>query len=77
MADLSVRGVDETVVRALKERAAAHGRGAEAEHRESLAAALQRPRRKSFAEVLASMPPVGNDAADLASSGVRLNNPFV
>ena len=62
MADLLVRGVDEKLVRALKERAGAHGRSAEAEHRAILAAALARPRRRSFAEVLASMPPVGRDA---------------
>ena len=62
MADLLVRGVDEEIVRALKARAGAHGRSAEAEHREILAAALIRPRRRSFAEVLASMPDVGTDA---------------
>ena len=62
MADLLVRGVDEELVRALKERAGAHGRSAEAEHREILAAALARPRKRSFAEVLASMPDVGTDA---------------
>jgi plasmid stability protein len=52
----------EALVRALKERAGAHGRSAEAEHREILASALARPRRRSFAEVLASMPEVGIDA---------------
>jgi antitoxin FitA len=62
MPDLLVRGVDEEIVRALKERAGAHGRSAEAEHRAILAAALVRARRRSFAEVLASMPPVGDDA---------------
>jgi plasmid stability protein len=62
MADLLVRGVDEDLVRALKERAGAHGRSAEAEHREILAAALRRPRRRSFAEVIGSMPNVGIDA---------------
>jgi len=62
MADLLVRGVDEELVRALKERAGAHGRSAEAEHREILAAVLRRPHRRSFAEVLASMPEVGTDA---------------
>jgi plasmid stability protein len=49
------------LVRALKERAGIHGRSAEAEHREILASALQRPRRKSFVQVLASMPDVGID----------------
>lgn len=62
MADLLVRGVDEEVVRALKERAGAHGRSAEAEHRAILAAALAHPRKRSFAEVLASMPDAGVDA---------------
>ncbi len=61
MPDLLVRGVDDELVRALKERAGAHGRSAEAEHRAILAAALARPRRRSFAEVLASMPDVGLD----------------
>ncbi len=40
MAQLTVRNVNEQVVRALKQRAAAHGRSAEAEHREILRAAL-------------------------------------
>lgn len=62
MADLLVRGVDDAVVRALKKRAGANGRSAEAEHREILASALTRPRKRSFAEVLASMPDVGTDA---------------
>ena len=62
MANLLVRGVDEAVVRALKERAGEHGRSAEAEHRAILAAALARPRARTFAEVLASMPNVGVDA---------------
>ncbi len=62
MANLLVRGVDETVVRALKERAGSHGRSAEAEHRAILAAALARPVRRSLAQVLASMPDVGLDS---------------
>ncbi|MFY9642296.1 MAG: hypothetical protein WCD20_10715 [Rhodomicrobium sp.] len=62
MADLLVRGVDDELVQALKERAGAHGRSAEAEHRAILAAALARPRKRSFAEVLASMPQAGHDA---------------
>jgi len=61
MTDLLVRGVDEEIVRALKERAVAHGRSAEAEHREILVAALVHPRKRSFAAVLASMPDVGVD----------------
>ena len=62
MADLLVRGIDEELVRALKVRAGAHGRSAEAEHRAILAEALARPGRRSFAEVLASIPAVGTDA---------------
>ena len=62
MPDLLAPGVDEELVRALEERAGAHGRSAEAEHRAILAEALARPRRRSFAEVLASMPAVGVDA---------------
>lgn len=40
MAQLTVRKVDENLVRALKLRAAAHGRSAEAEHREILRSVL-------------------------------------
>jgi plasmid stability protein len=40
MAQLTVRNVDDQVVRALKQRAASHGRSAEAEHREILREAL-------------------------------------
>ncbi len=62
MANLLVRNIDDDLVRALKERAGAHGRSVEAEHREILAAALTRPRRRSFAEILAAMPDVGTDS---------------
>ncbi len=40
MAQLTVRNVSAQIVRTLKERAAAHGRSAEAEHREILREAL-------------------------------------
>jgi len=60
--NLVVRNIDEVVVQALKQAAAAHGRSAEAEHREILRTQLLRPRRRSFAEALASMPNVGEDA---------------
>jgi antitoxin FitA len=62
MANLLVRGVDDALVQSLREQAAAHGRSAEAEHREILARALRRPRKRSFAEALMSMPDVGEDA---------------
>lgn len=44
MASLIVRGLDDEVVRRLKERAASHNRSAEAEHRAILEQAL-RPKR--------------------------------
>ncbi len=62
MPDLLVRTVDESILKALKKRAALHGRSAEAEHREILTAVLARPRRRSLAQVLAAMPNVGKDA---------------
>ena len=61
MANLLVRKLDQRIVDALKQRAARHGRSAEAEHRALLEESLLLPRRKSFAEVLATMPNVGSD----------------
>ena len=61
MADLLVRGVDPAVVKALKQRAGAHGRSAEAEHRAILAEALLTPPRANLAALLAAMPDVGSD----------------
>lgn len=60
--NLIVRNVDAQIVKSLKERAARNGRSAEAEHRAILEAALRRPRKRSFYEVLASMPNVGEDS---------------
>ncbi|KVL27303.1 FitA-like ribbon-helix-helix domain-containing protein [Burkholderia sp. MSMB1835] len=62
MANLLVRNVDDTIVQSLREQAAANGRSAEAEHRAILADALGRPKRRTFAQVLMSMPAVGEDA---------------
>jgi plasmid stability protein len=62
MANLLVRNVDDSLVQSLRELAAAHGRSAEAEHREILAKALRKPKRKSFAEVLTGIPNVGADS---------------
>lgn len=59
MAQLIVRNVDSTLVRKLKERAAAHGRSAEAEHRRILEDALVDA--ESFKSLLRSMPDVGRD----------------
>jgi len=62
MADLLVRGVDDGIVQALKKRAGAHGRSAEAEHRAILASALMSPPRRNLAELLGFMTNVGLDA---------------
>jgi plasmid stability protein len=71
MAQLLVRKVTEELVKALKQRAAKHNRSAEREHREILQAALQGPRRRALADVLASMPNVGRDK-DFAREQVDL-----
>ena len=60
--NLIVRNVEPEVVKLLKERAVQNGRSAEAEHREILKAALSQLRKRSFNEVLLSMPNVGEDS---------------
>lgn len=60
--NLIVRNVEEEIVQSLKESAVRNGRSAEAEHRAILKAALLQPRKRSFNEVLASMPDVGLDS---------------
>jgi len=70
MPDLLVRGVDAELVRVLKQGAASHGQSAEAEHRAILEAALLQPPKRSFAQVLASMPRAGSDA-DFARINAR------
>ncbi len=62
MANLMVRNVDAAVVAALKARAGKRGSSAEAEHRRILAQALCKPKKKSFAQILSKIPPVGKDA---------------
>mgnify|MGYP000456263036 CR=1 FL=1 len=62
MANLVVRNIDEEIVKALKAKAGLEGISAEAEHRKILEFALLRPRKKSFSEVLLTIPNVGNDA---------------
>ena len=62
MAQLIVRDVPPELVRALKGRAARHGRSAEAEHRALLRDALRAELDAgSFKALLASMPDVGRD----------------
>jgi plasmid stability protein len=57
-----VRNGNPRNVDALKQRAARHGRSAEAEHRALLEGLLLRPKGTNFAAVLANMPNVGEDA---------------
>lgn len=61
MAQLIVRGLPDEVVRALKLRAARHGRSAEAEHREILHDVLLTPPGRSLKSLLRAMPEVGSD----------------
>jgi plasmid stability protein len=62
LSQLIVRNVGEQFVRALKRRAARHGRSAEAEHREILRTALsEEADSASFKSFLASIPDVGTD----------------
>lgn len=70
MANLVVRNLDDRIVHALKQRAARHQRSAEAEHREILKRALLGPRRRTFAEALASIPQAGTDR-DFKRAGVK------
>lgn len=62
MANLLVRNVDDEIVKALKARAGEDGISAEAEHRKILESVLLRPRKRSFADALLSIPSVGNDS---------------
>jgi len=59
MAQLIVRNLDDDLVQRFRERAAANGRSAEAEHRQLLRQAL---RPAGFAEALSAIPDVGDDA---------------
>jgi plasmid stability protein len=59
MAQLIVRDLPANLVVALKQRAAKRNRSAEQEHREILKAALNGPKRRPLATVLASIPDVG------------------
>ncbi len=62
MSQLLVRNLDPAVVAALRRRAAAHGRSAEAEHREILCQALSIDAEAvAFKEWLLAMPDVADD----------------
>jgi plasmid stability protein len=60
--NLIVRGVEPEILQSLREEAARNGRSVAAEHRAILRAALAKPRKRSFNEVLASIPNVGLDS---------------
>jgi len=63
MTQLIVRNLEEEVVRALKLRAARHGRSAEAEHREILREVLLPAKhRRPLKELLLAIPEAGEDA---------------
>jgi antitoxin FitA len=69
-AQLIVRKVHADTVSALKNRAARAGVSTEEEHRRILEGTLSAPRKRSFAEVLLSMPKGGEDS-DFARLGRR------
>lgn len=62
MANLVVRNIDDSIVKALKARAGSYGHSAEAEHRLILESALLQPKKKSFSEAIRSIPNVGCDS---------------
>ena len=77
MANLVVRNLEQSIVDALKRRAALAGRSAEAEHRRILEEALWQPPKRSLAELLTSMPDVGQDSDfERADSGEPLSRVF-
>jgi plasmid stability protein len=77
--NLVVRNVDEEVALVLRQRAAQHGRSAEAEHREILKSALTRPKRKSARTTFArlhGLTVATRNEANFAGTGIELRNPF-
>jgi plasmid stability protein len=63
VAQLIVRNLEDSIVRALQQRAASQGRSTEAEHREILREALARSRRgTSLKALLGDMPDAGEDS---------------
>jgi plasmid stability protein len=59
--DIFLTNVDVIVMQALRKRAKEHNWTVEDEVKDVLVEALKRPQRRSFEEVLASMPDVGDD----------------
>ena len=62
MPDLIVRKLEPEIIEALRQRAARNGRSAEMEHRAILREVLFVLKKRSFAEILATMPDVGQDS---------------
>ena len=62
MGHLLVRELEQSIIDALKSRAAEHGRSAEAEHRVILEQVLLQPNRRYFTDVLMDIPDVGIDS---------------
>ena len=63
MGQLTVRNIDDELIRALRVRAARNCRSAEAEHREILREVLAPQRNgKTLKDLLLDMPNVGDDA---------------
>ena len=81
MADLLVREVDEAVVKAVKERAGAHGRSAEAAELwgRLLVPHAEHELGKQTATIalVHDLTVVTRNAADFAGTGARLINPFL
>lgn len=76
MGILVVRNINDEVIKALKTLAGKHGISAEAEHRKILEAALLVPKKKTFAEILAAIPNVGQDADFERKQGDGATNVF-
>lgn len=76
MGNLTVRNVDDEIVKALKARAGMLGTSAEAEHRSILKAALLSPKKRSFSEALMTIPNVGTDADFARAEDDKANNVF-
>lgn len=62
MPDLIVRKLEPEIIEALRQRAARNGRSAEMEHRAILRDVLLVLKKRSFAEVLTTIPNVGQDS---------------
>ena len=61
MSNLIVRNLEPELVEALKQRALRNGRSAEMEHRVILPEVLMAVKKRSFLDVLMSIPAVGDD----------------